>query len=259
MPNFLPFIESLAREAGALLLEGWRQPKQIEHKSEIDLVTEFDRRSEQLILSRVRAAYPTHAIRAEESGAHAGDEYEWLVDPLDGTTNFAHGLPIFAVSIGLARGGTLLAGAVYDPTRDELFAAEAGAGAALNGAPLRVSAQSDLNRALLVTGFPYDVRTNPRNNLAQFLRLQMRSQAVRRLGSAALDCCYVAAGRLDGYWELRVNAWDVAAGTLIVREAGGRVTTLEGDEDCLEGETFVASNGHIHEAMLRELKQVSQP
>jgi myo-inositol-1(or 4)-monophosphatase len=255
MSDFLSFAITLAREAGAILLEGYRQPKQIEHKGEIDLVTEFDRRSEQLILSRIRAAYPAHAISAEESGRHAGGDYEWFVDPLDGTTNFAHGLPIFAVSIALARRGQLLAGVVYDPTRDELFAAEAGGGATLNGARLQVSNQRELGRALLVTGFPYDVRTNPHNNLAQFARFQLRSQAVRRLGSAALDCCYVAAGRFDAYWEFRVKAWDIAAGALLVQEAGGRVTTAQGDEGFLGRDSLLITNGHLHKAMVGVLRE----
>lgn len=254
MTELLPAIERIARAAGAIVREGYGNVGRVEHKGAIDLVTEFDRRSEELILRELRAAFPGHAVHAEESGrSGATSAYEWLIDPLDGTTNFAHGFPVFAVSLALTHNGQLRAGAVYDPLRDELFAAEAGRGATLNGQPLRVSPQRDLSRALLATGFPYDVRTNPRNNFAEFMRLHLRAQAVRRAGSAALDCAWVAAGRLDGYWELRVKPWDVGAGALIAREAGGRVTTLEGDESFLGRDSIVVSNGPLHEAMLELL------
>jgi myo-inositol-1(or 4)-monophosphatase len=252
--------ERIAREAGAILREGYGRAvdKRIEHKGAIDLVTEFDRRSEAFILSALRREYPGHAIVAEESGRRGErGEYEWLVDPLDGTTNFAHGLPPFSVSLALTRRGQLLVGAVYDPTRDELFSAEAGQGATLNGQPIHVSAEAELDKALLCTGFPYDVRTSPRNNFAQFFQFQLRAQAVRRLGSAAIDCCYVACGRLDGYWEFKMNPWDVGAGALIVREAGGRVTTETGDDDFLGRDSIVASNGRLHAQMVRVLKEVS--
>jgi myo-inositol-1(or 4)-monophosphatase len=275
MSAWITIAERIAREAGAILREGYSSAKTIEHKGAIDLVTEFDRRSEALIVSALRQAFPEHAIRAEEGSGHSSSgEHEWLVDPLDGTTNFAHGFPVFAVSLalqkktpgflrstpeaqrsGVEKPGVLLVGVVYDPLRDELFAAEAGRGATLNGSPLKVSTQTELSKSLLATGFPYDVRTNPRNNLAQFRQFQLRAQAVRRPGSAALDCCYVAAGRLDGYWEFGMNPWDVGAGALVVREAGGRVTTAQGDEDFLGRDSIVASNGHLHEQMLRVLKE----
>jgi myo-inositol-1(or 4)-monophosphatase len=256
MPPYLPTAERLARAAGAILREGYRAEKTIGHKGEIDLVTEFDLRSEAHLVRVLREAFPDHAIRAEEGGGNASASgYEWLVDPLDGTTNFAHGFPFFAVSLALTRRGELIVGAVYDPLRDELFSAESGRGAALNSQPIRVSTQAALDRALLATGFPYDVRTNPHNNFAQFMRFQLRAQAVRRPGAAALDCCYVAAGRLDGYWEYRMNPWDVGAGALIAREAGGRVTTAEGDDDFLGRDSIVVSNGHIHAQMLRVLQE----
>jgi myo-inositol-1(or 4)-monophosphatase len=256
MPEFMTVAEHLAREAGAILREGYGSAKTIEHKGAIDLVTEFDRRSEALIVSALRRAFPDHAIRAEEgSGYSTAGEYEWLVDPLDGTTNFAHGFPVFAVSLALTRRGQLVAGVVYDPLREELFAAEAGHGAVLNGSPIKVSTQAALSQSLLATGFPYDVRTNPHNNFAQFRQFQLRAQAVRRLGSAALDCTWVATGRLEGYWEFRMKPWDVSAGALIVREAGGRVTTAEGDEAFLGRDSIVVSNRLIHEQMLRVLRQ----
>jgi myo-inositol-1(or 4)-monophosphatase len=256
MPDLLSFAESLAREAGALLREGYGKTANIEYKGVVDLVTEYDRLSEELILSRLRAEFPTHHLYAEESGAsgQAGD-YEWLVDPIDGTVNFAHGIPIFAVSLALTYRRQLVMGVVYDPMRDELFAAEAGQGATLNGRRLRVSAERELGRSLLTTGFPYDVRTSPQNNFAEFVAFYRRSQAVRRPGSAALDCCYVACGRFDGYWEYKMKPYDIGAAALMVREAGGRVTTAEGDENFLGAPSIVASNGHIHEQMLRVLRE----
>jgi myo-inositol-1(or 4)-monophosphatase len=256
MTDYLQFAESVAREAGALLSEGHRRADvRAEFKGAVDLVTEYDRRSEALILDRLRAAYPGHAIRAEESGRSGQAEaHEWLVDPLDGTTNFAHGFPIFAVSLALTRRGQLVAGVVYDPLRDELFAAEAGQGARLNGQPIRVSAEAELGRALLTTGFPYDVRTSDLNNFAEFVNFYKRSQGVRRPGSAALDGAYVACGRLDGYWEFKMKPWDLAAAALLVREAGGRVTTAEGDEDFLGRPSVVMSNGRLHAQMLTVLR-----
>ncbi len=251
----LPFVESLARQAGAVLRDGYGRAGAIDFKGAVDLVTEFDHQSEALIVAGLRRAFPEHAIRAEEGSGHQAEgDYEWLVDPLDGTTNFAHAVPIFAVSIALAERGRLILGVVYDPMRDELFAAEAGRGARLNGRPLHVSSTSDLGRGLLATGFPYDVRTNPHDNFAEFERFYRRSQAVRRLGAAALDCCYVAAGRFDGYWEFHLKPWDVAAGALIVREAGGRVTDADGGDDFLGRASIIASNGHLHPAMLRVLR-----
>jgi len=263
MSDILQAAERIARAAGAILREGYSREKNITHKGAVDLVTEYDHRSEAMILSQLQEAFPGHAIVAEESVGAAGwppfplaaGEYEWLVDPLDGTTNFAHGFPVFAVSLALTRRGQLLVGVVYDPLRDELYAAEAGRGATLNGQPIQVSAETDLSHSLLATGFPYDIRTNSHNNLAQFAQFQLRSRAVRRAGSAALDCAWVAARRLDGYWEFRAKPWDVGAGALIVREAGGSVTTAEGDENFLGRDSILVSNGHIHAQMLRVLRE----
>jgi myo-inositol-1(or 4)-monophosphatase len=263
MSDFLSFAQGLAREAGAILREGYGRVQHIQFKGAVDLVTEYDHRSEALILSRLRATYPAHRLYAEESGrdAEAG-EYEWLIDPLDGTVNFAHAVPCFAVSLALTRRGQLQAGVVYDPLRDELFSAAAGGGAMLNGEPIRVSAEVQLERALLTTGFPYDVRTSPVNNFAEFMAFYKRAQAVRRPGSAALDCAYVACGRFDGYWEYKMKPYDIGAGALLVREAGGRVTTLAGEEnflgaaDYLGAPSILASNGHIHAQMLAVLREV---
>ena len=221
----------------------------------IDLVTDADRQSEEAIVACIRSHFPDDAILSEERGAEPGRSlYRWVIDPLDGTTNYTHRLPIFCVSVAVEAGGQVLAGTVYDPTRDEMFAARRGTGASLNGQRLRVSEEGDLGAALLVTGFGYDIRTNPRNNLQQFADLSRRARAVRRLGSAALDLCYVAAGRLDGYWELSIGAWDVAAGALLIEEAGGLVSRIGGEAyDIFCGEVL-ATNGKIHGALVAALR-----
>lgn len=255
MPEYLQVAERAVREAGALLREGYGQAMTISFKGAIDLVTDYDRRSEALILDRLRAAFPGHALLAEESGRAAGSDHEWLVDPLDGTTNFAHAFPVFAVSVALAYRRRLVAGVVYDPLRDELFAAEAGQGATLNGARLKVSTTAQLDQALLSTGFPYDVRTNPHSNVEEFTRFLKRAQAIRRAGSAALDLCYLACGRFDAYWEWKLSPWDSAAGVLIVREAGGTVSNFAGGAFDLYGTEVLASNRLLHQVMIDVLAQ----
>ncbi len=226
----------------------------VEHKGELELVTETDRQSERMILEMIQASFPEDSVLAEEGGARAGGEFRWLIDPLDGTTNYAHGLPHFSVSLAGEHRGEVCFGVVYDPMRDELFRAVRGGGAFLNDLRLRVSPSADLGQSLLVTGFPYDLRSNPDNNLDRFARLSSWSRAVRRLGSAALDLAYVAAGRFDGYWELRLEAWDLAAGILLVTEAGGQTTRLDGSPNPLRPPTsIVASNGRIHQALVRAL------
>jgi len=255
MQDRLQLAVEMARRAGGLLLNGYGRATQVRHKGAIDLVTEYDLKSEQILVEGIRTAYPADAILSEEGGGGEGEGVRWLVDPLDGTTNFAHGLPIFSVSIACVQAQELLLGVIYDPTREELFHTLAGKGAFLNEAPIRVSAATTLDESLLVTGFPYDIRTNPDNNLSNFSALAVRARAVRRLGSAALDLAYVAAGRFDGYWELRLNPWDWAAGVLMVREAGGRVTTIGEDEKVLGGDTtLVASNGRIHTELMAVLQ-----
>jgi myo-inositol-1(or 4)-monophosphatase len=252
--RFLGVAHEAARRAGALLREHADRPRSIEFKGQIDMVTEMDRRSEELIVELLRSSFPDHAVLAEE-GARVGSEADplWIVDPLDGTTNYAHGYPNFAVSIGLELDDEIIVGVVYDPLRDELFSAVTGEGAFLNGRRLRVSTTGILIRSLLATGFPYDRATSKENNLSQFNRMIMRSQEVRRCGSAALDLCSVAAGRLDGYWELKLKPWDVAAGSLIVREAGGTLTDLSGGPFQVRDDSVVASNGLIHQQMLEVL------
>ena len=256
MQDRLQLAIELARLAGGLLLEGQSMGLRVSKKGATDLVTDYDLKSEQLLVKGIRGAYPEDAILAEEgSGSETREaEHLWLIDPLDGTTNYAHGLPFYSVSIGLMVNGQLRFGVVYDPTRDELFHASEGGGAWLGDDPLQVSDTPSLEDCLLVTGFPYDIRTNPDNNLDHFSKFALRSRAVRRLGSAALDLAYVAAGRFDGYWELRLGDWDWAAGVVLVREASGIVTTFSGDKKVLAGdETLLATNGKIHREMMTAL------
>lgn len=245
----------LARQAGGLLASGLGDILSIEHKGAIDLLTEYDLRSERLLVDGLRQSFPDDPILAEEGGGADG-ERRWLIDPLDGTTNFAHGLPHFSVSLAYVDEGHIRLGVVYDPMRGELFHALRGQGARLNERRLHVSRTADLGHALLVTGFPYDIRTAAETNLDEFSRFALRSQGVRRFGSAALDLAYVAAARFDGYWELRLSPWDWAAGILLVQEAGGRVTRLDGSEDVFRPPTsIVASNGHVHGQMLATLRE----
>lgn len=266
-----PTALAIAREAGALLREGYfasgTAHKEIELKSSsMDLVTRYDKAAETLIAARLRSAFPTHRLLAEEGATNSdGDSpYLWVVDPLDGTTNFAHGFPVFAVSMALLENGQPRLGVVYDPTRDECFSAIAGQGAWLtraDGSPqrLQVSPARTLQESLLATGFPYDVQTSDWDNLAEFRAFLKRSRGVRRPGAAALDLAYVAAGRLDGYWEYKLSPWDIAAGVLLVQEAGGRVTSITNGPIILEGRIhLIASNGHLHEEMKAVLTDVGR-
>lgn len=253
----LNFAIQTARDAGAILVDRLGRALQVSNKGDIDLVTEADVASEQLIIERIRSYYPRHSILAEESGATvtvAGEsEWRWIVDPLDGTTNYAHGYPCFCVSIALERQGKLELGVIYDPTRDEIFAGERGQGATLNGRKIQVSEIEELNAAMLCTGFPYNVRERP-NFARDFTNFTMNAQAVRRDGSAALDLAYVACGRFDGFWEDGLNPWDVAAGVLLIEEAGGTVTDYEGASLDIYTPRVLASNGLIHEAMRAVLR-----
>ncbi len=247
----------MARAAGAILRDGYGRAHRPERKGAIDLVTEYDRRSERLLLAEIARRFPGHAVLAEESGAHAAPAggapaagaVRWIVDPLDGTTNFSHNYPFFGVSIAAEVDGRLAAGVVYDPVRDELFAAAAGHGATLNGAPIAVSAIARVEDALIVTGFPYDVREHPERSVPLFQAFLVRAQGVRRDGSAALNLCYLACGRFDGFWEGHLSPWDMAAGSLVVREAGGLVTAYDGGPFRLEGREILATNGRIHDEM----------
>lgn len=251
----LNFAINVARDAGGILVDRLGRALQVSNKGDIDLVTEADLASERLIIERIRSHYPRHSILAEESGAsdnssgNTTSEWKWIIDPLDGTTNYAHGYPCFCISIGLERAGKLELGVVYDPMRNEMFAAERGQGATLNERPVRVSAVDELNQAMLCTGFPYNVRERP-DFARDFSNFTMRAQAVRRDGSAALDLAYVACGRFDGFWEDGLNPWDLAAGVLLIEEAGGRVSDFQGAPLDIYSPRILASNGLVHQSMM---------
>ncbi|MCA9751348.1 MAG: inositol monophosphatase [Gemmatimonadetes bacterium] len=236
-PSIRRTAERIARGAGELLLGYFGGPLGIEHKGSVDLVTNADRAAEDWILEELRREFPGQAVLAEEAGGAVDASATWIVDPLDGTTNFAHGLPIWSVSIAWVVGGAPEVGVVFDPSRGECFSAARGHGATRNGEPIAVSTCRELGNAVLVTGFPYDVQTSDVNNLDHFANFIRRARAVRRLGSAAIDLCWTACGRFDAFWELKLKAWDMAAGALIVREAGGDVTDFGGgDLDLFAGE-----------------------
>lgn len=246
-----------ARQAGKVLSRYARDGFRIENKSAIDLVTEADHAAEQCVINVILTSYPDHAFLAEERGriGQSHSPYLWIIDPLDGTTNFAHGFPTYCVSIGLEYKEECVLGVVYDPTRDELFSATRGGGARVNDQPIHVSQTAQLDKALLVTGFAYNIRETPNNNLDHFARFALRVQGLRRTGSAALDMCYVAAGRFDGFWEVKLNAWDMAAGVVILREAGGKVTDFSGQSHSLYGQELVASNGRLHDSMVSVIQE----
>lgn len=248
----LTFAESAARAAGAMLRDRFGAGRKIEFKGVVDLVTDADRASEQLIGARLRESFPNHRVVGEEGiASQAGDDdgYVWVVDPLDGTTNYAHGYPHFGVSIALAKDNELLVGALHDPMRDELFAAERGQGATLNGHPIHVTDETELIRSLVATGFAYDLGLRDAQ-LEIWRRMQGVTRGIRRDGAAALNLAWVAAGRLDGFWEDPLQPWDMAAGALIVTEAGGRVSGYGNRRYNPFGTGVVATNGHIHESMI---------
>jgi myo-inositol-1(or 4)-monophosphatase len=242
-----------AQDAGRALMERFRSGVRVAKKGRIDLVTEMDLRAQEIILERIRSRFPGHGILAEEGCALEGTEpYRWIVDPLDGTTNYAHGYRFFCVSVAVEEEGRLVAGVVHDPVTEETFSALRGRGAVLNGLPIRVSGEESLVDSLLVTGFSYRMEEIERN-LLLFERVIRRARAVRRDGSAALDLCYVACGRFDGFWELSLNAWDVAAGSLILEEAGGRLSLFDGSACTIHDRELLATNGRIHEGLSRVL------
>jgi myo-inositol-1(or 4)-monophosphatase len=249
-------MSGIAREAGALLMHYFRQHLKIEYKGDADLVTAADRAAEVLIRDRIREQWPTHDVLGEEQGlSDQGSDYRWYVDPLDGTTNFAHGYPVFCVSMGLEHKGRRIAAVIYDPTRDELFSAEQGRGAHLNDESIHVSKTAALKECLLATGFPSHKRhKNP--NIYFYHQITLHTHGVRRAGSAALDLCNVACGRFDGFWEFNLNPWDTAAGVLIVEEAGGKVTRFDGSPFAINSSETLASNGLIHGALMREFDDI---
>jgi len=255
--DFLTPMQDLAREAGVLLMSFFGKVS-IEYKGEVDLVTKADRASEKMIVERIRKQWPEHDLIGEEgSRRETGSDFRWYVDPLDGTTNFAHRYPVFCVSMALEYKGERIAGVVFDPTRDEMFAAEKGSGAQLNGQPTHVSSTPRLKESLVATGFPSHKRhKNP--NINFYHQITLRSHGVRRAGSAALDLCYTACGRFDAYWEFNLNPWDTAAGVLLVEEAGGKVTNFSGGPFEIASREVLASNTVLHEEVLREFQAIME-
>jgi myo-inositol-1(or 4)-monophosphatase len=253
--EFLPHIQQIAREAGDLLMKHFGKVD-VEYKGEVDVVTVADRESEKFIVERLTKLWPDHDLVGEEGARRShGSDYRWYIDPLDGTTNFAHGYPVFCVSIALEHRNELVAGVVFDPTRNELFAAEKGNGATLNGRPMQVSKIDDLAQSLVATGFPSQKRhKNP--NIHFYHHITLKTHGIRRAGSAAMDLAYTACGRFDGYWEFNLNPWDTAAGVLLVREAGGIVTDTDGAAFDIASKEVVASNGILHGTLLKELQAV---
>lgn len=252
--SFFNLVLPAAREAGLYQKSRWNTSLDIEFKGNINLVTEVDKKCEQMIIGRIQKQHPDHDFLAEEGGGARKDSpYKWIIDPLDGTTNFAHGYPLFCVSIGLEFENKILAGVVYDPLRDEMFTAYRGEGAFLNGKKIHVSGRAELNSAMLATGFAYNVREVQDNNLNHFKNFLMSSRAVRRDGVAAIDLCYVACGRYDGFWELNLYPWDTAAGLIMITEAGGSVSRFDGSAYTVYEKDILATNGKIHEEAVATL------
>lgn len=250
-------LVKITYEAGNLVKEGFYENFEIEYKgSESNLVTEIDKKSEKLIIDFIRKKYPDHAILAEESGEHETDsEFTWVIDPIDGTTNFAHGLPLFSVTIGVRKNGQTIAGTVYEVMRDEMYKTELGCGAYCNDTKISVSTKNTLPQSLLVTGFPYDIADNPNNALEIFSDFTRVARGIRRLGSAAIDFCYVARGVFDGFWEVNLHPWDMCAGVLLVQEAGGKTTDFSGNEFSLFGKEVLSTNGRIHNDMIKTIEE----
>lgn len=257
MGRYLELAVTAAMEAGKFLKSNLNRGHSITYKGEINIVTDKDRKSEEMIAGRISSEFPGHDIISEESAfRQKGSGYRWIIDPLDGTTNYAHGYPVFCVSIALQHGEGIIMGCIYNPMLDELFTAEAGSGAFLNSERIHVSSVRDFSRSFLATGFPYDLRTDPDNNINYFTALAKRTLAIRRAGSAALDLAYTAAGRFDGFWELKLSPWDVAAGSLLVNEAGGQVSDIFGSSHTLESHSLAASNGLIHQELIAALSGI---
>ncbi len=264
LEKFLNTAIEAAKEAGKIQKERFGDVFAVEHKGEINLVTEVDYQCENIIVDIIKRDYPVHEILTEESGSiqkpsplegegRGEGKYKWIIDPLDGTTNYAHSYPCFCASVGLEINGEIAAGVVYNPMLEELFTSIKGNGAYLNGKRLKVSAIGVIGKSLLATGFPYDIKYSKENNLENFCNFAVRAQAIRRPGAAALDLCYLSAGRFDGFWELKLNPWDTAAASLMVKEAGGVITDFSGGEFSIYKEEMLASNGLIHEEMIEIL------
>jgi myo-inositol-1(or 4)-monophosphatase len=256
MKELNDFAINLARDAGNLLKEKFNSKHEVHYKGEINLVTEADKMSEDLIITAINSSFPDHGILSEESPAqNSSAKLRWIIDPLDGTTNYAHGYPVFCVSIALENEGVIVLGVIYDPLREDMFVAVRGSGAYLNGKKLKVSPTATLSRSLLATGFPYDIRMSKDNNLNYFNLMAVEAQAIRRAGAAALDIAYLAAGRFDGFWELKLMPWDVAAGCLMVEESGGVISDMSGGQWDISSPNVLVSNGLIHEQMISVFKR----
>ena len=251
-------LVNIAKEAGSVIREGFGKSFKIEYKTgDNNLVTEIDKASEKVITDFIRKKYPSHSILAEEgSGEQNDSEYLWVIDPLDGTTNFAHGLPIFSVSIGLQKNGKTIAGVVYDVMRGIIFSAELGAGAFAKSEKIAVSNNDNLAHSMLVTGFPYNKKENPDKLFERFIALTKTARGVRRLGSAAIDFCYLASGVFDGFWEVHLHPWDICAGKLIVEEAGGLVTDFHGNKTNIYTKRILSTNGNIHEQVIKVMNSL---
>jgi len=249
------FTIDLALKSGFLLKEKFNSTHKIQYKGDINIVTEADKMSEALIIDSIKRNFPDHGILSEESPAITGTgKLRWIIDPLDGTTNYSHGYPVFSVSIALENEGVIVLGVIYDPMREDMFVAVRGKGAYLNNKKIKVSSVKDISRSLLATGFPYDIRESKENNLDYFNAMAIKVQAIRRTGSAALDLAYLAAGRFDGFWELKLKPWDTAAGCLIVEEAGGVISDIAGKKWHLQSPSLLASNSLIHKQMIKVLR-----
>jgi myo-inositol-1(or 4)-monophosphatase len=256
MKELKGFAINLALNAGKILREKFNSKHEIHYKGEINLVTEADKMSEDLIIAAINSSFPDHGILSEESPAqNSSAKLRWIIDPLDGTTNYAHGYPVFCVSIALENEGVIVLGVIYDPLRKDMFVAVRGGGAYLNGKKMKVSTAATLSRSLLATGFPYDIRTSKSNNLNYFKLMAMEAQAIRRAGAAALDIAYLAAGRFDGFWELKLMPWDMAAGCLMVEESGGVISDMSGGKWDISLPNVLVSNGLIHEQMIIVFKR----
>lgn len=260
MATFLSVATDAALKAGKMLKRHSSAPQKIRYKGAVDLVTDFDKKAQDIIFDILSNQFPNHDILAEENLTEVrGSDFCWIVDPIDGTTNYAHNYPVFCVSVGLAFKNEIKLGVIYDPMREEIFTAVEEQGAFLNNVRIQVSSVNELDKSLLATGFPYDLRESPKNNFDHFLNFATRVQGIRRGGAAALDLCYVACGRFDGFWELKLQPWDVAAGRLIVLEAGGRVSDFQDSDPGLSADEILASNSLIHEQMLKVLGLRSSP
>ncbi len=249
-------IINISKEAGRIIRDGFKTKLTLEYKSNSsDFVTNIDKAAEKVIVDFIKKEYPTHNILAEESGSESkGSEYTWVIDPLDGTMNFAHGLPIFSVSIGVLKKDEIIAGVIYDVMNNVIFSSEQGSGAFQNGQKIMVSENPELSKSLLVTGFPYNIKDNPDFAIERFNKFLINSRGVRRLGSAAIDMCYVANGAFDGFWEVNLQPWDVCAGMLLIKEAGGEISNFTNDKIDIYAKQLLATNGKVHDKMLEILK-----